>query len=252
MKLCKQTMIDSYRNISFYGDRRGAEEFEYYTELLAQDLKELEGKNATNYESKFIEKVMAYFHSQSNCASAFIVGPARFNNRRAEKLWAWRDNKLEHFNYWRAKYFNAVNRVRTLSPEAEIDVAIERLEYLETEKAKGRQSKVNPEKEYCRVYNVTTKIRETKRKIEVMKNRIEVKNSFKPMIFEGGQILLENDRVIIKHDEKPERETIAVIKNHGFKYSPKTSSWVRKHTGNAIYKAEQLYKNHLNKEELSA
>lgn len=242
MKLCKETMINSYRNISFYGERRGTEEFEYYTKLLASDLEEL-GENQGNYEKKFIDKVMAYFHSQSNCASAFITGPANFNNRRAEKLWTWRDNKLDHFNHWRAKYFKAVNRVRTLSPEAEIDVAIERLEYLETEKAKGKRSELQPDKPYCRIYNVQTKIRETKKKIEAMKNRIEVKNSFEPMLFEGGSIYIENDRVIVAHDEKPERAIIDAIKSHGFRYSPKMKNWCRKHTGNAIYKAEQLYKN---------
>ena len=239
-------MIDSYRNISFYGEKRGEQEFNYYSQLLAEDLKTLQESGSTgNYEQKFIEKLMAFFHSQSNCASAFIVGPARFNNRRAEKLWTWRDNKMDHFEHWRKKYFKAVNRVRTLSPEAEIDVAIERLEYLETEKAKGRESRVNPEKEFCKVYNVTTKIREAKKKIEVMKMRIEAKANFKPIEFKGGQILLENDRVIVKHDEKPERTIIDAIKSHGFRYSPKFKQWVRKHTGRALYDAEMLVKNHL-------
>jgi len=248
-KLNQQIMIDSYRNISFYGEERGAQEFTYYNELLKSDLLEL-GENVGNYESKFINKVMDFFHSQSNCASAFICGPANFNNRRNEKRWDWRDNKLKHFEHWRTKYFTAVNRVRTLSPEAEIDVAIARLEYLETEKAKpnrqqfehNRTDSYDPET-HCQVYNCTTKIREAKKKIQVMKNRIEAKSNFKPILFNGGSIDIENDRVIIKHDEKPDRDIIQAIKKSGFRWSPKMGNWCRKHTRNAIYDAEYLVKN---------
>lgn len=246
-KLDKDIMIGSYRNISFYGEKRGAEEFEHYTALLDADLVALKDKNATNYESKFIDKVMAFFHSQSNCASAFICGPANFNNRRNEKRWDWRDKKLEHFEKWREGYFRAVNRVRTLSPEAEIDVAIARLEYLETEKAKTgkytheylRNVEETPD-DICKVYNVTTKIRETKKKIQAMKNRIEAKNSFKDINFKGGSITIENDRVVIRHEEKPERDIIQAIKSRGFRWSPKMMCWCRKHTRNALYDAELL------------
>lgn len=245
----EQTMIDSYRNISFYGEKRGAQEFAYYTELLASDLTEL-GENTGNYEAKFIDKVMTIFHRQSNCASAFICGPANFNNGRNQKRWDSRDKALSDFDHWRTKYFKAVNRVRTLSPEAEIDVAIARLEYLETEKAKPKKynheymlnTNETPD-DQCRVYSVTTKIREAKKKIEVMKNRIESKNNFKPILFKGGSIYIENDRVIINHDERPERDIIQAIKKNGFRWSPKMGNWCRKHTRNAIYDAAYLVKN---------
>jgi len=249
MKLDKQVMIDSYRNISFYGEKRGEQEFNYYTELLKSDLETL-GSERGNYETKFIDKVMTYFHRQSNCASAFICGPANFNNRRNEKRWDSRDKALSDFDRWRTKYFKAVSRVRTLSPEAELDVAIARLEYLETEKAKPKKynhTYLSNKEEYpddqCKVYNVTTKIREAKKKIEVMKLRIETKVSFKPIKFRGGSIYIENDRVIIAHDEKPERDIIQAIKSNGFRWSPKMRNWCRKHTRNAIYDAENLAKN---------
>ena len=249
--LDKQKMIDSYRNISFYGERRGEQDYNYYTELLASDLEEL-GENQGNYKEKFISKIMDYYYSQMNCASAFICGPANFNNRRNEKRWQWRDNKLEHFNHWRTKYFKAVNRVRTLSPEAEIDKAIERLEFLETEKAKPNKYKhsiymteeeINDKDNYCQVYSVTTKIRETKKKIEVMKVRLERKNEFKPIHFKGGFVDIQNDRVIISHEEKPERDIIDAIKKSGFRWSPKVGNWCRKHTGNAIYDVRNLVSN---------
>ena len=256
MELNKQVMIDSYRNISFYGERRGEQEFKYYTELLAADIERLknsdkvENYDSLNYESKFIDKVMTYFHRQANCASAFICGPANFNIRSNQKKWDSRDKALSDFEHWRSKYlYNAIDKVKTLSPEAELDKAIERLEYLETEKAKPKKyshtylsDKENYPDDACRVYSVTTKIRECKKKIQIMKNRIEAKANFKPVYFKGGVITLENDRIIVKHEDKPEREIIDGIKKHGFRWSPKFKSWCRKHTGNAIYSTNLLLK----------
>lgn len=237
-KLCKQTMIDSFRNISFYGDRRGNQEFEYYTDLLKSDLESL-GENQGNYEPKFIDKVMTIFHRQSSCASAFICGPANFNTRRNQKKWESRDKALSDFSNWRLKYFKAVNRVRTLSPEAELDKAIERLEFLETKK----------EEENHGIYDITRKIREVKKKILVMKKRIETKKNFEPVKFDGGSVYIENDRVIIAHEEKPNKKTIQAIKKNGFRWSPKMGNWCRKHTGNALYSANYLLKNVLDNPE---
>lgn len=231
-KLDKQVMVDSFRNISFRGEIRGQQEYDYYTELLKSDLEAL-GENKGNYEAKFIDKVMTIFHRQSSCASAFICGPANFNNRRNQKKWDSRDKAYSDFNHWREKYFKAVNRKRTLSPEAEIDEAIERLELLETAKETGEP----------KIYNVTIKIRETKKKIEVMKARIEAKENYGVKYFEGGCVYIENDRVVIKHDEKPEKEIIEKIKSNGFRYSPKFKNWCRKHTGRARIDANYLIEN---------
>lgn len=282
-KLCKETMIQSYSFISFSPEKRGASDYEYYTNLLKEDLEFLEstgklGAN-NNYESKFIDKVMTIYHAQSRCASSFITGPANFPVRKAQKAWDSKDKAFDDFWHWRKKYINAVTRERTLSPEAEIDKALERLQRLEAAKERGnilkktlRDKKLSNEQKVqilgdifpkskpediesivndssstyekvSTVYNVTTKIRETKKKIEVMKARIEAKNNQKDVYFKGGKIFIENDRVIIQHDEKPERDIIQAIKSNGFRYSPKFKSWVRKHTANARYDANYLLNN---------
>ena len=91
--------------------------------------------------------------------------------------------------------------------------------------------------------SISTKIRARKKKIEVMKNRIKAKKEQKDVFFNGGKIFIENDRVIISHDEKPDREIITAIKEHGFRWSPKMGNWCRKHTANARYSAGLLLKN---------
>lgn len=96
--------------------------------------------------------------------------------------------------------------------------------------------------------NSNARIKNKKQKIEIMKARIARKESFKPIEFKGGQVLIENDRVVIKHDEKPSREIIDAIKKRGFKWSPKMGNWCRKHTGNALNDAHYLVSFVFNKE----
>lgn len=263
IELNKNFMIESYRNISFNGEKRGEVDFEYYSNLLKEDLERL-GENKGNYQEKFIKKVMLIFQRQARCASAMIVGPARFNIGKHEKLWNLRDRASQDFNHWRERYFNLVNRQRTLSPEAETDKCLEELERLENrkrvfqeaDKIKDKDEKIKflesesllvndalwcIEKGYkLSTTNLTTKIRERKKRLEILKNRIKRKEVFEKLIFKGGFIDIENDRVIIVHDEKPTREVIEKIKSHGFKYSPRMNNWCRKHTGNAIYITTKL------------
>lgn len=257
--LCKQTMINAYNWTSFSPEKRGESDFKYYSQLLASDLEAL-GENKGNYEEKFIDKVMTIFHRQARCASPMITGPANFNNRRNGKAWNSRDNALSEFTHWRDKYFKAVNRERTLSPEEEIDKTLEELErmeekflfYKDMNKIKDIEAKkaFAVENDYLNVFdywnnyghvvpsfhitNTRNKINERKKKLQVMRIRIERKETFEKIEFNGGYVDIENDRVVIKHSQKPPREVIEVIKANGFKYSPKTVSWVRKHTGNAI------------------
>lgn len=262
-KLDKNIMIDSYRWTSFSPERRGEADFEYYTNLLKEDLEALP-ENKGNYGSKFIDRVMLIFHRQARCASPMITGPANFNNRRNGKAWESRDRAQGDFNHWRSKYFKAVNRVRTLSPEAEIDATLEKLSRLEARKEAFKQAdKLKTIQEKIDFLtgegqltsraqgwiesgwtltsvNLTASIRECKKKLEVMRSRIEKKSTFERIEFQGGYVDIENDRLIIKHDEKPSKEVLDILRGAGFKYSPKTVSWVRKHTENAIYSMQRI------------
>lgn len=263
MQLDKKIMVDSYNWTSFNPERRGESDFNYYTEMLKDDLESL-GDNKGNYERKFIGKVMLIFYRQMRCASPMITGPANFNNRKNGKAWDSRDRAMNDFDHWRTRYFRLVNRVRTLSPEAEIDKTLEELERLEyrrdTYKAVNKIKDIEAKKSYLIEYglgtdrefgwldsgwslggtNLTTKIRERKKKLEIMKVRIERKESFEKIEFRGGYADIENDRVVIKHFERPSKEILEVLRSSGFRYSPKTVSWVRKHTGNAIYTLKNI------------
>lgn len=230
-ELCKETMINSYRNISFRMEERGEYDYNYYSKLLENDLKEL-GENSGKYREKFISKVMAIYSAKSRTASAFIVGPAKF--KPTERANNAERKHIEHFQYWRERYFKLVNRVRRRSPEEDIELHKKEIKRLEELKAKRKEEKSG------RIQNITIRIRYYRKKIEQLEARSKLSEKFEEISIPNGRIYFSNDRLIIEHNEKPSKETIMIIKEHGFKYSPKTTSWVRQFTGNATHRAIQL------------
>lgn len=253
---------------SFFPERRADQMVNEWSQILENDLKQL-GDNQGNYKQKFIEKWLKWVNSKANCASSMITGSANFNVRRNEKaLNIERANYLE-FEKWRAKYFQAVNRVSTLSPEEELDLALAELDH-----AKARQELMKEANKILRKYkdltafehgkillehgfdvelikeacqfngrlkfaqftltNNNAKIKRLEQKLITMKRRIETKNTFQDIKFQGGLITISDDRVKIFHDEKPEKEVIDKIKKSGFRWSPFWKCWCRKHTARAL------------------
>lgn len=244
MELKLESFISAYRNISFNPEKRGQHDFDYYNDLLSSDLESL-GDNQGNYKEKFVSKLMTYYSRLSRVASTMITGPANFPVRQNMKANESANKAYDDFNHWREKYFKAVNRVRTLSPEEEIDKTLSELDRLIEKKETMKENG-------CKSYemtSITNKIRERKKKLEVMRVRIERKESFEPIPILGGVIDIVNDKLIVKHDEKPEQDVISIIKESGFRWSPYNEHWTRKHTGNAIYKMRQMIErlNEINK-----
>lgn len=240
--LCKETMINAYRNISFHMEERGESDFKYYTELLKKDLEAL-GENTGKYSDKFQEKVMSIYSAKSRTASSFIVGPAKF--KVTERANNSERKHIEHFTYWRERYFKLVNRVRKASPVD--DIAKHKLEIEKLEKQKADWKAQGYGSRDYRISNTNANIRYYKKKIEALEARTKLSEIFTETIIPNGKIYFSNDRLVIEHNNKPDKETITLIKGHGFKYSPKTTTWVRQFTGNAVHSARQLV-DKLNKE----
>ena len=268
--------------ISFNPEKIAKQYVESYSEMLENDLKEL-GENTGNYEAKFIEKFSSWMSSKSNCASSAITGGSGFNVRRAEKANRAEQNKSDAFYLWRAKYFQAVNRVPTKSPEEELQIAERRLEDLTNYQTEAKEINVkirklqssnkkanivttqedvvkfllseehNPEvikriDEWRGTFSIPSyhltnndaKIKSTALKVKVMLVRIERKDTWNDIVFEGGHVTIEDDRFKIFHDERPEKEIMQELKSNGFKWSPNWKCWCRKHTGNALFAIQRL------------
>jgi hypothetical protein len=206
--------------------------------------------------------------------SPMITGPANFPAERNRKAFERERRAWEEFQAWRERYFKRANRVPTKTPEEEIDEALIRLEKernahtLMVEVNKIHRRKVSDEEKRkaladelelapemvekmmepdcygrrgfasCSLTNSNARIKNLERKLLVMKSRIERRDNFEKIEFPGGYINIENDRVIIRHEEKPPREVIESIKGIGFRWSPHWKCWCRKHTSNALRAAK--------------
>ncbi len=119
----------AHTGVSFSPERRAVSYIKDYSQMLEEDLQKL-GDNQGNYKEKFITKFSEWMSSKGNCISSMITGPARFPVRKAEKANRAESNAYERFMNWRSKYFKAVNRKPTPTPEEELDNAMRRLDAL--------------------------------------------------------------------------------------------------------------------------
>lgn len=266
----------AHSNTSFYPEKRADGIVVDFSEELVEDLQEI-GEKCGNYEEKYISHFTSWLNAKSRCLSSMITGPANFPVGRAEKAINSERNHYEKFRNWRGKYFKAVNRVKTPSPEEDLDNALSDLDELSNkqelmklvnklirkhhktmDKHQLEQMLLENEiPESCikeamddsftglgfatfQLTNNNAKVKARRAKVEKMRNRIDTKATFEDIVFDGGRITIEDDRVKIFHDSKPDRSVIDSIKSRGFRWSRHWGCWSRKHTANALYVAQSL------------
>jgi hypothetical protein len=262
---------------SFSPDKRGDQLIKDYSEELENDLKELEKRGSVGeYQGKYEVKFIRWISAMGRCMSPMITGPANFPVAKNARNRDREQNRYTEFRKWRELYFKSVYRERTLSPEEEIDKALEDLDKQiiahEIMKRINKivRSKKTPEEKISEMVkecgikeksakelitpddcgrlgfasyaltNSNAKIKRLEQKLETMRARVQRKETWEPIPFPGGEIDLENDRVIIRHEEKPSREVIDSLKSKGFRWSRSYGSWSRKHTGNAVAAARKI------------
>lgn len=266
----------AYYNTSFTPDVRADTCVRDFSAELEGDLLEL-GDRAGDYAQKYVGHLKVWAARKSRCLSAMIIGPAKFPTERNRKAMNSEENAWQEFRAWRERYIKAVFRERTKTPEEEIDDALLKLEkernahtlMIEVNKIMRKKAtdyekrkmmvdelevtpafaeKVLTSTHFCgergfmpfELSNSNARIKSIEEKVLTMRARIARRDAFEPIAFPGGTITIENDRVIIKHDEKPPREVIEALKGHGFHWSSKYVSWCRKHTANAIRDAKAI------------
>ena len=209
----KEIMMSSYRNISFNPERRGESDFQHYSKLLENDLKIIGEHNNSNnrYCEKFINKLMLIYNHRSNTASAMITGPARFPTSKNNKRLDWEMKAIDKFIHRRDRYLKLVTRVRRATIQESLD------------KHASKTSQYSRER------------------VKELEARQELSDKFEGFTMAcGGVVTLSNERLVITHESKPSVEVLSLIKKRGFKYSPKTKTWVRQFTGNALMSVEIL------------
>jgi len=269
----RQDFERAHSGTSFTPDVRADQCVRDFSSELEADLVEL-GDKTGNYKEKYLAHLRKWTAAKSRTMSPMITGPANFPAERNRKAFERERRAWEEFQAWRERYIKRAKRVPTKTPEEEIDDALIRLEKernahtLMVEVNKIHRRKVSDEEKRkafaeelelapelveklmepdcfgrcgfasCSLTNSNARIKNLEQKLLIMKARIERRDTFEKIEFDGGTIDIENDRVVIRHDEKPEPEVIQALKANGFRWSPHWKCWCRKHTANALRAAK--------------
>ena len=120
---------------------------------------------------------------------------------------------IDRFVQWRERYLNLVTRVRRATIQESLDKHLNKAETSQYSRERVRE----------------------------LEARQKLSDKFEGFTMAcGGAVTLNNERLVITHESKPSFEVLSLIKKRGFKYSPKTKSWVRQFTGNALMSVEIL------------
>ena len=264
----RQLFFNAYANASFDPEKRTEADIQAFSQELEADLQEL--GSANNYEAKYIKHLSLWLARKARVLSWMITGPANFPVARNQKACTSADKAWEEFRAWRERYIQRANAVRTKSPEEEIDLALAELDKEKTFHemllivSKILRTKETPIEKFNKIKEQTTfedkviyslfepwscssslsssnaKIKRLADKLKVMRSRVARKETFEPIVFDGGTITIENDRVCIRHDSKPEKEVRLTLGRSGFHWSSHWSCWCRKHTLQAIIDAKKI------------
>ena len=262
---------------SFSPERRAASCVQDFSQELEADLRALGGSTG-NYKEKYLAHLRKWTAAKARTMSPMITGPANFPAERNRKAFEREMRAWEEFQAWRERYFKRANRVQTKTPEEEIDEALIRLEkernnhaiMIEVNKIFRRKTSDEEKRKALleelelseklvnnlmtpdcfgqygfasyALTNSNARIKNLEQKVLTMKARIERRDTFEKIEFNGGTIDIENDRVVIRHEEKPSPEVIQQLKSNGFRWSPHWKCWCRKHTANALRAAKIICK----------
>ena len=267
----------AFSGTSFYPERRAKDTVEWIEAQLAEDLETIgsESGSTGNYKEKYLAHAHKWLNAKSRVMSTMITGPANFPVARNQKHMRWEDSAYTNWMDWREKYIKAVFRTPTPSPEEELDNALK-----DYDKAVANQELMKAANRIIRkklidvdklqelvdlgllenkvrellvadccgdtgfprytLTNNNAKIKRLKSKVLTMKARIAAKQKFQPIVFPVGRIDIESDRVVIYHDEKPEKEVRDKLKSRGFRWSGQYGCWCRKHTARALMDAREI------------
>ena len=273
-----ETIERAHAGISWDGDKRANSIVKDYSNELDEDLKEL-GESPGKYAEKYERYFLDWIHAKSRCISTMITGGSNFPVAKAEKANRSEHNKWEAFRHWRQKYIKAVNRERHKSPEEDLEIKMRELdeavilnekiktynkvikkyksgkitkdELFEQAKELGLSEKTIAsvkqfidEAWFQKISTLGPEIKRKKDMVITFKARIQRKSDWEDIEFDNdgltGRIAIEDDRVKIYHDEKPNVERLKALRERGFKYSRNWNCHCRKHTANAVDAAKRI------------
>ena len=269
--------VNACRMISMDPERMGKhiciECSEELNEFLAQIPEELQAE----YEAKYLNKWREWLAALSRCYSVLVTGPARFNNRRHEKMNDYERAARQRLRDWSEKVVKRINRQQRLTGWQEVERLQSKLDTLTElhEKMKAankivRSKKMSEEEQIdglvalglnekqaveilkpterwqsvgfptYQLQNNLAKIKDTQAAIERHKAMAEAED--KEITFNGGRVVVCNsdERMRFYFDEIPSVEVRNLMKRNAFKWSPKNGAWQRQLTANCKFDTKRI------------
>ena len=273
----EQVAVNACRMISMNPERMGKHICIECSEELDEFLKEIPTELQAEYEAKYLQKWREWLAALSRCYSVLITGPARFNNRRHEKMNDYERAARQRLQDWREKVVKRINRQQRLTGWQEVERLQSKLDTLTElqEKMKAankivRSKKMSEEEQIdnlvalglnekqaveilkpterwqsvgfptYQLQNNLAKIKATQAAIERHKAMAEAEDE--EIKFNGGRVVVCNsdERMRFYFDEIPTVEVRNLMKRNAFKWSPKNGAWQRQLTSNCKYDTKRI------------
>ena len=273
----KEMAVNACRLISMDPERMGNHICIACSEELDEFLSRIPEELRAEYEAKYLQKWREWLAALSRCYSVLVVGPARFNNRRHEKMNDYERAARQRLQDWRDKVVKRINRQERLTGWAEIERLQEKVDTLQclqdTMKAANKVCRstklsevekvdelvalgikeqdavmlLHPTQSWQRAgfesYQLTNnlaKIKATQAAIERHKAMAEAED--KEIKFNGGRVVVCNseERMRFYFDSIPPVEVRNLMKRNAFKWSPKNGAWQRQLTANCKFDTKRI------------
>ena len=273
----KEMAVNACRLVSMDPERMGNHICIACSEELDEFLSKIPEELRAEYEAKYLQKWREWLAALSRCYSVLVVGPARFNNRRHEKMNDYERAARQRLQDWRDKVVKRINRQERLTGWQEVERLQSKLDTLTElhEKMKAANKIVRSKKmveaeqidelvalgfneqqaieilkpterwqsvgfQTYQLQNNLAKIKDTQAAIERHKAMAEAED--KEIKFNGGRVVVCNsdERMRFYFDEIPSVEVRNLMKRNAFKWSPKNGAWQRQLTANCKFDTKRI------------
>ena len=269
--------VNACRMISMDPERMGKHICIECSEELNEFLANIPTELQAEYEAKYLNKWREWLAALSRCYSVLVTGPARFNNRRHEKMNDYERAARKRLQDWSEKVVKRINRQQRLTGWQEVERLQNKLDTLTElhDKMKAankivRSKKMSEEEQIdglvalglnekqaveilkpterwqsvgfptYQLQNNLAKIKDTQAAIERHKAMAEAED--KEIKFNGGRVVVCNseERMRFYFDEIPPVEVRNLMKRNAFKWSPKNGAWQRQLTANCKFDTKRI------------
>ena len=269
--------VSACRGISMDPERMGKHICIECSEELNEFLANIPTELQAEYEAKYLNKWREWLSALSRCYSVLVTGPARFNNRRHERMNDYERAARQRLRDWSEKVVKRINRQQRLTGWQEVERLQSKLDTLTElhDKMKAankivRSKKMSEEEQIdglvalglnekqaveilkpterwqivgfptYQLQNNLAKIKATQAAIERHKAMAEADD--KEISFNGGRVVVCNsdERMRFYFDAIPSVEVRNLMKRNAFKWSPKNGAWQRQLTANCKFDTKRI------------